>query len=287
MNSKPQATTSETGQSNDNDLPKNDFSPLYWERVLGGTPTAIFVPPYIHFLQKQIALRKALRFLNASRALAKSGISPLNDIFQSLDSSPDSKQAQISFENLFSGNLFVNLISEVENFIVSCAATAIRLHPGKVGSETFRLSDVLAVASTDELIERAADRALQALMYEKPADYLSGFCEIVSIDAKQLLDIWPSFVEMKARRDLGVHNNWISNGIYLRKLRETGFTEQPPVGVRLIPDFAYLQASIDACDGLVGRMANLMAEKWLPIAKDVASANPTEQKNSIGDKSAS
>ena len=63
---------------------------------------------------------------------------------------------------------------------------------------------------------------------------------MVSIDKKHLIEIWPSFVEMKARRDLGVHNNWVTNGIYLRKLKEIGFADHPSTGMRLIPDFAYL-----------------------------------------------
>jgi hypothetical protein len=272
MNSNPPVTTSESGQALGNEPTGNDYSPLYWQKAFDGTPTAIFVPPYIRFLQAQVALRKALQFLTASRAVAKSGVPPLSDLLQSLDSSPESRQAQVSFETLFSATLFVNLISEVEHFFVSSAATAIRLHPGKVGSETFRLSDVLAVSSTDELVERAADRALQALMYEKPADYLSGLCEIVSIEKTHLLEIWLSFVEMKARRDLGVHNNWVTNGIYLRKLREIGFDDYPFIGVRLIPNFAYLEASIETCHRLVGKMANLMAEKWLPVPEDAASA---------------
>lgn len=273
MNSDP-STTFESGQMLESKPVNNDYSPLYWQKAFNGTPTAIFVPPYIRFLQGQVALRKALNFLEVSRTVATSGLPPLSDLLQSLDSSPESRQAQVSFETLFSAALFVNLISEVEHFFVSCAATAIRLYPGKVGSETFRLSDVLAASSTDELVERAADRALQALMYEKPADYLSSLCEIVSIDKKHLLDIWPSFVEMKARRDLGVHNNWVANEIYLRKLKEISFTNFPSIGLRLIPDFAYLEASIKTCDRLVGQMADLMGEKWLPQPGETASAAP-------------
>ncbi len=280
MNSDPPTITSESEQVVESQPVRNDNSPQYWQMAFKGTPTAIFVPPYIRFLQGQVALRKAKNFLEVSRTVAASGFPPLSDVLQSLDGSPESRQAQVSFETLFSAALFVNLISEVEHFFVSCAATAIRLYPGKVGSETFRLSDVLASSSTDELVERAADRALQALMYEKPADYLSGLCEIVSIDKKHLLDIWPNFVEMKARRDLGVHNNWVANEIYLRKLKEISFATPPSIGLRLIPDFAYLEASIKTCDHLVGQMANLMAKKWLPLPGDVASTAEGKQKSS-------
>ncbi|MBE0586459.1 MAG: hypothetical protein IH617_00260, partial [Hydrogenophaga sp.] len=177
---------------------------------------------------------------------------------------PESKQAEKSFETLFASALLINLVSEVEHFFVSCAATAICLYPGKIGNETFRLVDVLAATSSDELIERAANRALQSLMYEKPADYLSGLCEIVSIDRTQLSVYWPEFVELKARRDLGVHNNWIANEVYLRKLKEIDYSVLPPISTNLSPDFAYLNTALDSCGHLIGEMANLMAKKWLP-----------------------
>lgn len=280
MNSNPPVIASDTGPALKNGVTANDYSPEYWQKAFNSTPMAIFAPSYIRFLQGQVALRKALGFLVVSRSLAKSGFAPLSELLESLDSSPDSRQTQLSFEAVFSAALFVNLISEVEHFFVTCAATAIRLYPGKVGSETFRLSDVLAVSSTDELVERAADRALQALMYEKPADYLSGLCEIVSINKNHLIDVWPIFVEMKARRDLGVHNNWVANRIYLRKLKEIGVTDHPSIGARLIPDFAYLEASLTTCDHLVGKMANLMADKWLPMSAVADSVDPAKQQGS-------
>jgi hypothetical protein len=287
MNPKMTTMSSESGQDPSNGATANDYSPTYWRSAFSGSPTAIFVPPYIRFLQGQVALRKALNFLVVSRTVAKSGFAPLSDLLESLEDSPESKQAQTSFESLFAAALYVNLISEVEHFFVTCAATAIRLYPGKVGSETFRLADVLAVSSTDELVERAADRAMQALMYEKPADYLSGLCEILSVDKKHLVSIWPRFVEMKARRDLGVHNNWSANEIYLRKLKEIGFPDPPSIGSRLIPDFEYLDASIDTCDRLVGEMANLMAEKWLPKSGTAtAAANLGRQPSSSQSSSA-
>lgn len=243
----------------------NDHSPTYWKNAFAGTPSAIFVPPYIRFLQGQVALHKALNFLVVSRDIAKSGFTPLSELLESIDNSPDSKQAETSFETLFAAALFVNLIADVEQFFVSCAATAIRLHPGKVGNEAFRLTEILTTSHVDELIERAADKKLQALMYEKPSDYLSGLCEIVSIDKRELLHLWPEFIEMKARRDLGVHNNWTVNSIYLRKLKEANLPDMLSIGSRITPDFAYLNAASVACGSLVGRMANLMADKWLPI----------------------
>lgn len=258
----------------------NDYSPNYWHEAFKGSPTAIFIPQLIRFMQGELALRKALNFLILSRSIAMDGSEPLRELLESLDNSNDSKQTQLSFETVFSAALFVNLVSEVEHFFVSCAVTAIRLYPGKVGRETFRLSDILAATSSDELVERAANQALQDLMYKKPSEYLSDLCEILSIDKSSLLEIWPDFVEMKARRDLGVHNNWVANTTYLRKLGDIDCPTKEAVGSRLIPDFAYLSHSMDIGSMLVSRMANLMSDKWLPkpphSEKPADSPAPTE-----------
>jgi hypothetical protein len=242
----------------------NNFSPSYWRKALDGTPAAIFYPAYIRFLQGLIVMHNATLIIIGSKIAAESGDESLKKLIDDLDNSPDSKQHGSSFESFFASALFVNLISEVEQFFVTCAETAIRTYPKKVGSTTFSLSDVLGAASTEELIERAANKALQGLMYEKPADYLSGLCKLISIDEKKLLPIWPSFVEMKARRDLGVHNNWIANETYIRKLREVDFSNPPAIGVRLIPDLDYLGETVKIAKQLVREMGSLMAENWLP-----------------------
>lgn len=42
----------------------------------------------------------------------------------------------------------------------------------------------------------------------------------MSIELGILDRIWPIYIEMKARRDLGVHNGWIKNRVYEKKVSE-------------------------------------------------------------------
>ena len=79
---------------------------------------------------------------------------------------------------------------------------------------------------------------------------------------------------LKARRDLGVHNDWLVNAVYLRKVKEARLEQAPLPGTRLIPDFQYLTQSIELCDTLVGAIANLLGEKWIPIATEIKRLNP-------------
>lgn len=259
---------SETAEPTSNEpAAGGERDPQYWKNAFSGNPVSIVVPPYIRFLQGQIALRRALAFLVVAREEAHSGNPRLLPIFESLNSSPEAKQAELSNESVFASTGLISLVSEVEHFFSNAVATALRMYPGKMGNQTFRLSEILSASSTDELVDRAASGVMHELMYEKPLDYLSGLCEILSIKKERLSQPWLSFVEIKARRDLGVHNNWVVNQIYLRKIKEAQHTDLPSLGVRLIPEFAYLQTAINSCDELVRTMADLLGEKWIPVAR--------------------
>ena len=61
-----------------------------------------------------------------------------------------------------------------------------------------------------------------------------------------LLPLWPQFVEIKARRDIGIHNNWVCNQTYLRKVAEAGLQTSVEAGQSLIPGYVeYLSGAIN------------------------------------------
>lgn len=248
--------------------------PKYWANAFHGTPLSIVVPPYIRFMQGQITLRRALNFLVIAQREALAGNPRLQPILEEMNSSKEAKQAGLSFETFFASTQVIALVSEVEHFFANTVSTALRLYPGKMGSHTFRLTEILAVSSTDELVDRAASATMHELMYEKPLDYLAGLCAILSIEKQSLEIHWPNFVELKARRDIGVHNDWLVNAVYLRKIKEARLEQTPSPGTRLIPNFEYLTHSIELCNSLVGAMANLLGEKWIPIAREMKRLNP-------------
>jgi hypothetical protein len=136
----------------------------------------------------------------------------------------------------YRGVLFINLISNVELFFSLLVKAAIVKNPQKVWGTKIELKEIIEGANTDELIERCAEETINRLLYEKPDDYLIKLCEILSIDESEILECWPNYVEAKARRDLGVHNDWVCNEIYLRK---TAYVYEdittPQVGDKLNP----------------------------------------------------
>jgi len=260
-------------------------APNYWAEAFKDTPLSIVVPPYIRFLQGSVVLYKALAFLKTARQVAAAGDVVLSKILAELDNSKDSKQLGVDYEKFFASHLTITLVSEVEHFLGSAVAAALRLYPEKMGSQTVKLADVLSVSSKEEIIDRAARGVMNALMYEKPLDYLKNLANILSIDEAKFEKLWPVFVELKARRDVGVHNNWNANEIYIRKIREAGTFGTCSVGEHLIPNFAYLLTAMDSCKALVEAMVEELGKKWLPLIPDtdqptdLAAADATEPAN--------
>lgn len=145
------------------------------------------------------------------------------------------KKLDLTLRSYFRSNLFAYLISCLEIFFQEAITAVIRTHPQKIGSTQFRLIDIMETTSTEALIQRASEEYLNKLMYKKPAEYLEEICNILSIDKKIFTNHWPIFIEAKARRDIGVHNNWICNEIYLRKVKEAGLETSFKVGDKLFP----------------------------------------------------
>lgn len=133
--------------------------------------------------------------------------------------------------------LFIDLISSTEKYFQDIVKAVIVKNPEKTGKTNFKLSEILISNSKQELILRSAEQYITTLMYKRPNEYLSEFCSITSIDKNIILPYWSSYVEAKARRDLGVHNNWICNEIYIRKVQEVGLVINHKTGDDMFPTF--------------------------------------------------
>ncbi|MCK4359314.1 MAG: hypothetical protein KAW92_11345 [Candidatus Cloacimonetes bacterium] len=161
------------------------------------------------------------------------------------------KKYKIRPSQYYRSILFVDLIASVELFFVELIKAAIVEHPQKVGDSKFELKEVLRGLTVDELIERCANDFIHKLMYEKPEDYLEKMCSVLSIDSGEVAPFWPRFIEAKARRDLGVHNNWICNDLYIRKTKGL-------LGIQVAKrDEILLPCDRDYCNEVNGTIVNL------------------------------
>lgn len=160
-------------------------------------------------------------------------------------------------------NIFAASIASIELFFQEALKCVIAEHPKKIGSMQFKLSEILEFSSKDELLSRAIDDYLNKLAYKRPFEYLEELASILSIEKQPIEELWPVFVEAKARRDLGVHNGWICNDTYLRKVKEAGIDTDKKVGDKLMPDDKdYFFSVVDNLIGLARIIALQIHDKY-------------------------
>lgn len=160
--------------------------------------------------------------------------------------------------------LFVNLISCFELFLQDTAIAVVLKNPKKVGGTTFSLSEILDAPTPDYLVRRAIDQWLNKVMYEKPAEYLKQLTATLAIDETPFGKSWALFIEAKARRDIGLHNDWKCNSIYLKKVKEAGVAPTADAGDRMIPDTKYLKFVSSALVDLAGEITSAVIGKHWP-----------------------
>ena len=156
----------------------------------------------------------------------------------------------LSVTKYFAGMFLVSKVSQVEQYFVEIVRVVSTHYPRKLGSTEFKLSDILE-ATRDELVARSAEEYITRLTYKRPSEYLGQLAEFLSIDERAIKDTWSPFVEIKARRDLGIHNRWIVNETYLRKLGDAKVTCGLKVGDLICPDIDQLMTIFGHCNDLV------------------------------------
>jgi len=114
--------------------------------------------------------------------------------------------------------------------------------------------------SREELIEFKVKEYLNKIMYLSPKDYLKSLCELLSLNQRALNDDFVKYIEIKARRDLGVHNDWRKNEIYERKVHESGGAT-PEDAKFLRPSIDYFRYTNAVCRNLIGKITKQSCDK--------------------------
>lgn len=169
--------------------------------------------------------------------------------------------------------LFVDLISSSEQFFIALIKAVLLKYPHKVGKIQFTLKEIVETDSTEELVEKAADNFVYKLMYESPQDYLEKMCDLLAVDRLQLRPYWPKYIEAKARRDLGVHNNWVCNDTYVRKVTSVGEPIPYRLGDRMPPvDRGYCEDTASTILEIASTISKLVIEKYPPSLAEQANS---------------
>lgn len=147
---------------------------------------------------------------------------------------------------------FINLVSAFEEYLVEMCTLALKKYPHKISGEHVDFKKAIDM-SRDELIEYKAKEHLNKIMYMAPKEYLKALCQLLSVDPSSLSETFIKYIEIKARRDLGVHNDWRKNETYERKVKDSG-GRIPEDSDILRPSHEYLKYSHAVCQNLVAKI---------------------------------
>lgn len=158
---------------------------------------------------------------------------------------------------------FTSLVSAFEEFLTELSILALKKHPHKISGEQIEFKKVIEM-SKDEIIEYKAKEYLNKIMYMAPKDYLKALCQLLSVEQGTLKDSFSKYIEVKARRDLGVHNDWKKNEVYIKKVNEAG-TSIPEDALSLRPSHEYLKYSNAVCRDLLSKIINQSCENLFKV----------------------
>lgn len=122
------------------------------------------------------------------------------------------------------GTLLIGIVSLTESFLLEALRLVIRAHPHKLGisiqgTDTQRyvpIATVLRADDLDELIEELIEDRIHSISYASPRDYLEFFHRVTGVETGD--SAFSQYIEIKATRDLLVHNSGKVNAIYLAKV---------------------------------------------------------------------
>jgi hypothetical protein len=134
----------------------------------------------------------------------------------------------------------VNIVSRVEAFIQECLIIAVLQFPEKLGilaeKSGIPVDMFLDYQDRDELLARYVASRCEGLMFGRPSEYLARACKILAIELRK--DTIDSYIEIKASRDIIIHNLGAINSQYVDKARTEA---RGNVGDELVIDRAYFK----------------------------------------------
>ncbi|MBO9681471.1 MAG: hypothetical protein J7502_02155 [Flavisolibacter sp.] len=153
-------------------------------------------------------------------------------------------------------NLLVTNISKFEGYIFKSLNEVIEAYPEKLQINIAGISSVknvpievvLSSSSHKEILSYLIKEKLVAISYAKPNDYLKFIEQALSVKLENN-ECFQDYIEMKATRDLIVHNSGIINDVYIVKSGKKG---RGSVGERIIVDKSYFDMSIGTMKRISG-----------------------------------
>lgn len=164
----------------------------------------------------------------------------------------------LAFHQL-SVNGLVQLVTILEAMFGDIVRAVTIRYPQKIGSKrTVSLQAVLESTSVEEIHLRATDALLNDLAYKSPLDFADSLEQLHSINLMEC-PAYHRYIEVKATRDIFIHNRGLANEIYLRK---AGSHARVKSGQKLPADIQYFLESYESCLQIAEWLEKQLHDKW-------------------------
>lgn len=155
--------------------------------------------------------------------------------------------------NQLSVNGIVQLITIVEAALSDIIRRVVLRYPKKLGGKrNLPMKAVLEASTIEEIHMRATDDLINELSYKSPAEYSEAIRSILPVNLLEC-PAFHKYIEVKATRDIFIHNRGIANAVYVRK---AGTHARVKEGMSLPTGIQYFLESYESC---------LQVIEWLEI----------------------
>jgi len=155
----------------------------------------------------------------------------------------------------------VSLVSRTEAFIQDCLAIVACSYPNKLSvladKNGIPLDLFLEHSTREDVIRRFVTMKCEGLMFGKPSEYLDKAAKVLSIELDA--ELVKTFIEIKASRDIIIHNGGRINKLYLDK---AGNQRRGQEGEELVVDRAYFKHVIVTLKSLSGQIQRKTEDKY-------------------------
>ena len=195
-------------------------------------------------------------FLNQKRFKVPSNVRD-KEVGRTADELKDIAANAVSQEIYYS--VFVYVVAQVEAFLGDVLFEMLSFDNRRIKTRVkgidhvskIDVSDVIDSVSREELISGIILKELTALFYASPALQIEYFQSVTGVSLpKELTNQW---LEIKATRDIIVHNSGIANSVYLKKADSLARAKD---GEQLPIDEKYFGGAIASMKSLIGKASS-------------------------------
>ena len=182
--------------------------------------------------------------------------------------------------NYLRSQLFIALMMELEDYLNQLLKIVLLAHPERLRSEHFNFEQVVMLENAENFISEKVDKKIREKQYGRPRQFFNFVKSSLDVDGslETILDergindpatrkleteklslegLFPKYLEMKSRRDVGVHAGWIRNDLYDERIAKLDITNSQEVFLGVSSD--YFKEATDVAIDMVAK-CNMFCE---------------------------